>query len=416
MNKEYLTKYEEQEKEQIDRFISQRIKSGSFLDENTYPPKERFLNIQEPIANTTFESQRNGRFWAQVPFCGSLMFSIQPMPKSDFEKYYLNVKDIPDLIDFVKDTGRIQIVLSSNPTHYIGLDYLDPIFKELKPPCPARAPLSLFLTKKEIKHTYAAYDSLAAPRFYKFCALEAKGGNGLYYLRYRKLVAHTRYTYSFVKKFEPLIAEEIENKMVDNPLEALFLLNTVEKLMVMPRSYMIGGQINLTMEDINPREMFQHEIELKDLKFPYEIGTFLMKKLTYAPNNLRACNDMIDHYEKYDLEKVQKSLNDAVIAKEPKLIIEKANELSTILDNVWNDKKIQNLTKAVKLYMNISIAVGGFLIAGRTGLLAALGVEIMKEIADSQVGSISEKIVKKIARPYYSSIYDFKEKYNLPKE
>jgi hypothetical protein len=44
------------------------------------------------------------------------------------------VSEIPELVQLSKETGRIQFTLNTNPTHYEGMDYLDPIFSELKPP------------------------------------------------------------------------------------------------------------------------------------------------------------------------------------------------------------------------------------------------------------------------------------------
>ena len=38
------------------------------------------------------------------------------------------------MIDLAKETDRVQFVLSSKPTRYEGLDHLQPIFEEMRPP------------------------------------------------------------------------------------------------------------------------------------------------------------------------------------------------------------------------------------------------------------------------------------------
>jgi hypothetical protein len=44
------------------------------------------------------------------------------------------VEEIPDLIRLSNETGRIHFCLPSAALHYEGLDHLDPILQEAKPP------------------------------------------------------------------------------------------------------------------------------------------------------------------------------------------------------------------------------------------------------------------------------------------
>ena len=411
MDKKYLEDYQEKENEQYKKYVIKKVKNQKFSTEkDKYPPKERFKNLQEPIAITTFNSQRNGRFWAQVPFCGSLILLIPPISKHQFEKNYLKVEDISELINFVKKTGRIQIALTTPPTQYFGLDYLDPFFKELDPPVLINAPMSLFLSDKEMLHGETAFHTLAKHRYYP---LHAKIRKRFSYQTISNKIRREHLIYSFLKKFNPLIAEEIENNMIDNPIKAFALFNVAQKFIVDPYTSLLSNQINLTYEDVSSKDMFQNQIELKEIKFPYEIGSFLMKKMTLAPLNSRACYDVIDHYEKYDLEKVQKSLNDAIIAKNPDLILKSSNDLSEILDNVWADKRIPNTIKVLKHGISLIIGIVGLLIAAKEGLLPGLGLEVGSAVVEALGCGTIEKIVRKGTIPYQANIYDFKKNYNL---
>jgi hypothetical protein len=56
-----------------------------------------------------------------------------------------DVDDIPNLINLSKDNGKVQFCLTSRPLLYEGLDYLDPIFHELKSPLMQSIPLILFV-------------------------------------------------------------------------------------------------------------------------------------------------------------------------------------------------------------------------------------------------------------------------------
>ena len=412
MDKEYLVNYERKEQEQWDKLIVRKIEAGTFSKEkDRYPPKERFINLQKPIANTTLRSQTNGRFWAQVPFCGSLMFAVPAIQKRDFEKYYLKVKDIPDLIDFVKETGRIQTVLLDPPTEYIGLDHLDPFFKELNPPVPYTLPLSFFLDQKEILRAKMSFKTLAKPNYLPFMAAVAKRTSSQFV---GGAIVKNVYTYSLLKKFEPLVARYIEDNLIENPAKANVLIGTASHLLVSPRTYLIGGQTNLTMDDIRLKELFKHEIKLEEIKFPYEIGSFLMKKMTLAPQNSTACYDIIYHYKKYDLENVQKALNDAITAKNQDLVLDNTKAISEILDNVWQDKMMEHAITGLKCCIEIGVGVVGLAVAATQGLLAGLGVEVMEKAADYAVGGLAERIAKWAAHPYQTTIYDFQKKYNPP--
>lgn len=140
-----------------------------------------------------------------------------------------------------------------------------------------------------------------------------------------------------------------------------------------------------------------------------------MKKLTYAPLGLRACNELIDHYSSYDLQKVQESLNEAIVTNQPHIVNESATELSEILDNVWNDKTIPRRVKGLQIGIPLLMAAIGSVVAGPIGatggFLAGLGYSVADKFIDLETEGLSEKLAKLKTKSYQANVYDFKQEY-----
>lgn len=129
MKKDYLDNYEAKERSEFHRF-AKMVKDGALEpDIECYPSKDRFFNIQKPIAVASTDCMKNENIWAQVPFCGSLVLTLPSFPPKMFEEFFFKISDIPKILEFVKDTGKIQIALQNFPKCYEGLDYFDPFFR-----------------------------------------------------------------------------------------------------------------------------------------------------------------------------------------------------------------------------------------------------------------------------------------------
>jgi hypothetical protein len=55
---------------------------------------------------------------------------------------------------------------------------------------------------------------------------------------------------------------------------------------------------------------------------------------------LRSCHLLLDDIDQYDLINVSESLNEGILDNNPDLVNTKANDLSKILDEIWEDKTI----------------------------------------------------------------------------
>jgi hypothetical protein len=126
LQRRYLEEYEEKEREEYNRLVARKIEDGTLdYQRDRYPPDERFRNLHDPVADiATLSAACRENLWAQIPFSGSVIFPMPPATESECEEYFFAVSDIPEIIRFVKETGKLQFVLSSKPTSCEGLDYL----------------------------------------------------------------------------------------------------------------------------------------------------------------------------------------------------------------------------------------------------------------------------------------------------
>jgi hypothetical protein len=128
MDKEYLEDYQAKEREEYYTQVIKKIENGTFdFSRDKYPSDNRFERINRPVTDCNaffcFAEDR----WDQVPYNGTTIIPIEANPSSIFEKFYFKVSEIPELIDFIKETGKIQIALQDEPTLYEG-GLFGPIF------------------------------------------------------------------------------------------------------------------------------------------------------------------------------------------------------------------------------------------------------------------------------------------------
>ena len=83
-----------------------------------------------------------------------------------FEQYYFKASEIPEVIKFIKETGRLQFVLQNEPSLYEGLGYLDQLFTDLQPPYLRGINLTAFGKESELrKNVDIFYDTFKGQFF-----------------------------------------------------------------------------------------------------------------------------------------------------------------------------------------------------------------------------------------------------------
>lgn len=103
LNKEYLTDYEFNENKEYDLMVK-NVQKGKFLK---FPPDNRFIKLKSPIA-MTFGAALEGNLWSLIPFSGSLILTIPPIDQKTFEQVFFPTRKIGEVIDFIKETGRLK--------------------------------------------------------------------------------------------------------------------------------------------------------------------------------------------------------------------------------------------------------------------------------------------------------------------
>ena len=418
MDKEYLENYERKEHDACERLV-EKIREGKFsFERDKYPPDNRFVNLQKPVASViTNEAVKMRNLWTQVPFCGSLIFTLTPIPMSLFERVYFKISEIPMIIDFIKETGRLQVALSAPATQYEGLDYLDPFFKELNPPSYSKVPYSLYGSEKEIKMASHTFHALAKVKFLDFIRMKTRCDFGFDRapLAFSLTLERSWDVFVTLKLGRYAFVNDIENLMINDPESAFFLLLVCKNFIVFPMTDLRANLMNFALEDIRTAQILPSVYQPKEIRLPCEIGKFLLKTLTHAPQGLRACNELIDEYAAYDLQKVAESLNDAIVTNHPDIINKSAKELSEILGNIWKDTTIPRRVKGLKIGIPLSLAavgsVAGGLIGSVGGFLAGLGFNVVHKFIDVETTGLSEKLAKLKTKSYQANVYDFKKKY-----
>ncbi|MCJ7633275.1 hypothetical protein MUP77_12900 [Candidatus Bathyarchaeota archaeon] len=423
MNRDYLEDYSQREASEYDK-LKRRIRDGSFsFTDDRYPPDERFVKIQKPVAFAEFEAISKENLWAQLPFCGSLVVCLVSAPESYFEEIYFKKTEIDGLIDFTKETGKLQFVLSQDPIEYEGLDFLEPIFQQLKPPALQPIPDFIFGNEKDIKKATETFATLARLGFTDFVRRICTPEN--------RVPAQTLFrkncdVYCDLKLGGYKLAEEIENLLVDDPAGAEVMLLICRKFISEPLHNMRFDMTNFTLNTLHTSQFLPLVHQPTKARFPCEIGKFLMKdKLTFAPYGMEAFKDITYHYDAYDLRKVQEALNEGIVTNHPDIVAKNTDELSEILDNVWNDKTIPNRIKNIEIGVPVSIAAIGGIVAGLSGLFAGgflseLGYKVVEKATEKYAEKLfgvkeeglTERLAKLRTKSYQANIYDFKKKYN----
>lgn len=416
---EFLQDYEAREIEDSNKFIK-RFEDGKVSKNETFPPKERFVRLKEPIADTLL----GVNVWGIIPFYGSTIVHLLPRDNEqkfneDHKHFGFTSRDIDRLIDLVKETGRIQFTID-NPTKYKNNDFLEPLFQELKPPANLISPES-FVGQETHKKYLIEYETLAQ---FGFSSYMNSSNDYLFSLGVfdRTHIKQSWYYDAFIYvSLKALgyteLADEIGTLMIINPPEAKDYLTTFGSLITLPqydtlKPIYIYNRDFLTQFHQMER---QYRIDVPNDSH-YEIGTSLLNKLILYPETYDGCIRLIQEYDNYELQKVLNALDEGIKRKDTDIIESKNVDVSEILDNVWEDaNKIKGETEGINFGISLNIGLIGDIASGLPGIgvMAGLGFQAIDKFWGVKSESISEKIAKFVNPNYLVTIYDFKKKHTL---
>jgi hypothetical protein len=417
MNKEFLYNYEKNE-------ISNQQKHYEKIRDNAedpigYPDNSRFSKTNSPLVLCDSNTYRHygEKIWSQVPFAGTLIIPLTVSTKRNFlTDHGFDVNDIDKMIDLAKDTGRIQFVLSTKPTLYEGLDHLQSVFEELRPPI-ITTPWNLFGSDAEYDRWINEFNDIAVAAYdNELWNRTQEAGERVQYFKSMRSYQASIYAKINWLKMEDAV-EDIKNYIHFAPDYVISLLD----------------YCGFLTENLYNPIRFNHNYSLETLKFynsnfrakpgsqfqaPVEIGAYIMKKITRNPQNYYGCLGVIDQYNQNDLYTLLESLDKGIRSKRKEQVLFDIQQVRMILDNIWKDADKINSNKDFTSWgIGLTIGIAGFLLTGglssfATGLLASLGFTVTDKLLDSMV---SKKVVRLLNRDYIYNIYDFKEKYSINK-
>ena len=417
MDKEFLMDYEAREKDEIKKFV-QKFREGKIRER--YPSPDR-LKLNEPYT----KSIAGEVIWSQIPLYGTTIITLKPIKEEIFEKMHgFDVEDIDRLIDYAKETGRVQFALAESPTRYVKMDFLEPVFRELQPPKLTHIPLDCIVTNKEIEKSFDEMKRL----------LENSSSLDFIKKYVEKKYHKTTISQNDVK--QGIIDDLIRLKLMgyeDSVKEFTQCLTAIDTTKIIPLLEAIHdmfffpfdplkGILSFKRQDIHElHERFPLNLNIpKEKELPCEVGKFLNHKLKLiSPKNLNGAVELSDEYELYDIRRVMSALSVAVEKEKIDVINEKSREISVIFENVWSEAdKLKGKIDIFRYGISFGIGVIGVVatlpISGTGGLLSGLGFAVTDKIADVKAyKSISERIAKWGMQSYIMHVYDFKKKYKL---
>jgi hypothetical protein len=420
MDKEFLMDYEAKEKEEIKKF-TKKFREGKIESGDVYPQKYR-LKLNKPYTT----SITGDDIWTQIPLYGTTVITLQPTKNEIFKKIHgFDIEDIDRLIDLARESGRVQFALYDYPTRYMGMDFLEPLFRETMPPKLIHLPLDCIITNEEIgHHSNEIVSLLENPQTINFIEKYIKK-------------KYTKSTMSQDTVRQGLLEDFIRLKLLGygdlvehfigwlaivDVDEYVSLLKTLHDIFLFSHDPLKGIKSFRRKEiDRLNKQFSSFNINTnKKIELPYEVGKFLNDKLRLIRiKNLDGTIELCDEYDLYDLRKVMNTLNESVEKEKTDEIIEKSKQVSLIFENVWSDA--YKLKNKVNIYRNgisfgfgVMGAVATLPISGVRGLLSGLGFLVADKFLDRQsYGCFSERIVKFITQNQITHIYDFRKKYKL---
>jgi len=389
MDSGFLEEYERREFEAFER------------NENV---SERIDELKPPIFNITGPCSS---IWSQIAFSGTVIFPLHPLRQETFESgWHISTTEFPDLIQFVKETKKIQFVLTAPPTAYKEFDYLEPILTELKPPMYTQ----IGRENQELRDLASKCNSeinylISLSPSWKFRAQ--------FISTQRHIINDYINCYTMLRYlgFKEIADTFVDNFLADPKFSEIYIATAFD-LLVHPLIDPFKANLSFCIDKIQKaKEMgINTHLSSKDASFP-EVGSYLMTKCTPYPESLHACRNLIDDYQENDLFEVYAALNNAIIDKNDTSILQRTDEIKVILDNVWNDTTIKSNATAYYYGINITCGVIGYCLKDAPGLLVSLGLKVLDCSKSKYLDQFSELISKRTASPYMATIYDFKKEY-----
>ena len=377
--------------------------------------ESRSLKLKKPIG-TAFGVP----IWGVIPFYPTTLVCLHSAKdKKKFDEIHQEIgftsKDIDELMKFAIDTRRIQFIVTDAPTCYKNLDFLQPLFTELRPPTTPDVDTA-FIPREEYKQYKIEFDTLANFGYKKMASFIANSLGE----EPNEVLSNLSSEYVVLKSLNPELADEIGTMMIIDPPSAFKVMFTLNRLISDQQLSPIKTIPNFSKKALVETWDIIKEYDIKvetEYPIPFEIGRFILTKLILYPLNLQGCQEIIQYYDAYELNKVLNALDEGVKNKNIDVIEKETHALSEIIGNIWKeaDKIVKRNIGIANFGYSLSFGLMGYLSTGWLGggVLSGLGFYVADKITGLKLESLSEKTANFFSPDYLVSIHDFRKKHNL---
>ena len=415
MNREFLTDYEEREKQDILSFIK-NVSEGKFSKSQMFPSERRFKNLHPPI---TYRGGMSVPIWSLASFSGSAIIPLMPIERENFEEFHgFRVDQIDQIVTFAEETGKIQFVLMRNPTDYCKLNFLDPIFERLRPPQFIGIPIGEFASHDVLTKYYKEFSTIEKSGFRNYVRKTSRYSSNK--KAFDTLMTNLRGNYMLIRAIAASdISKDFEEAFTSDYERGMEMMNLMNLLILRPLRNPLRCVEAYHMNVLGRAHQFaaQHETKPQSKLFPCEIGSLLMRKLTHYPESLEACKQLTAQYDEQDVLKLFNAVNEGILKNQPDIVVKKEHDLATTLDNIWEDKSLQKRISGIRFGVPLVLGAIGTAVAGLSGtyvgLLSGLGFDVLDKILEFKEEALSENISKAFASRHQVIIFDFQKKYSL---
>jgi len=410
----------DKEKREEENFL-EFLKTDSSNKGAVFPADTRFKKLKHPVA-TKVNSERP---WSQIPLFGSLLVSIFPGRKQDFEKIHgFDLRDLRRLIDYCKDTGRVQFILAAGQTQFKGMEFLDELFTEIDPPPSFIRPIDTIIDSTSFMKYRDEYETAARTVFVPWMAksYRDKGAPDYGATQFGK---HLN-TYAGLKALGYNdAADDIVGSMAVDTRRAYNLMQFYWQFVVCPVLQTLPTISSCSLRTFTRYSDIAGSLrpEAKNEVLAHEIGAFLTKKLVPVAESFESCRELVSRYESNQMYKLLEDLNEATHKSDPNAIFSTCSELEEVLSNVWNDAQtLNNRIRNVTFGMNVAFsAIGpviGYLLGGLPGtaaggVAAAMGFKLLDKESERFSDNLSRRIMESTYRNYVCTIAEFRAEHPI---
>lgn len=410
--KDFLADYQAHEDEEIKH--AQIDRNGKHV----YPRQDRYPKLKSPFSWAGPECN----IWGAIPFQGTTILPLSPA--GDRERFDqlnsplgLTSSSLNETIRFAKETRTLGFILTSPATDFTNLPFLEPLFREFRPPGLVRTPLANFVSYKEARPHLEVFHDSATHGFNDALRLWMHDvGTG----RSSRLVTNNfsyfRETYVFLRTCGyPSLADMVLLEMVDNPVQAMEDLRWLGMVLVDPVLCLPGWTPVFTS---NYLTSFEGTSGLKSVTtgkgfgIPDEIGRFFLRQIVRWPETIDGCRRIMEEYDTAGLARLRQDLYRAVQDASPGVVLETAVELEQACKEVWERLERYSWVRTIgSLTPTVAVGVVGELASGLPGVgaISAIGTAVVDKTLDGRIGdAVGRAVGALLGKNHMVALYDFK--------